>query len=53
MYAHLRDRCGYRTIAYPRELLIADRARKWNVAPFHYVPEVYRHTVSELSRLTA
>ncbi|MGQ4660284.1 DUF6270 domain-containing protein [Lysobacter sp. F6437] len=50
MYAYLDAKAGLRFIRYPEELLVADSGHKWGRAPFHYVADMYRHTMAELLR---
>lgn len=51
MYAKLDARYPFATIDYPPNLLVADRRHRWGVSPFHYVPEMYEHTISRLGDL--
>jgi Family of unknown function (DUF6270)/Heparinase II/III-like protein/Heparinase II/III N-terminus len=37
-------------IDYSKELLVADREHKWGLSPFHFVQNLYLHTLLELDR---
>lgn len=46
-YDLLRQR-GFRTVGLPVEVVLADPAHRWGLAPFHYTPEVYRELLRQL-----
>ncbi len=46
-YALLRER-GFRVIALPEEVVLADPNHRWGLAPFHYTPAVYREVLRQL-----
>lgn len=50
MYRSARDLFGEQAlkISYTSEDLVGDPAHKWGLAPFHYVPRFYQHTLESL-----
>lgn len=46
-YALLHER-GFRVVGLPAEVVLADPAHRWGLAPFHYTPEVYRELLRQL-----
>lgn len=46
-YDELRQR-GFRRVELPEEVVLADPAHRWGLAPFHYSPAVYREVLRQL-----
>ena len=46
-YALLREH-GFRMVALPEEVVLADPQHRWGLAPFHYTPAVYREVLRQL-----
>lgn len=53
LYDAVEARWMLRTIAYPKDLVLADPAHKWGKAPYHYAQPFYEHTIHSLQALTA
>jgi len=54
MYDYIeRQGADVEFLNYPRDIFKADLTHKWGEAPFHYQARTYRHTLSELQKLTA
>lgn len=51
MYAQLAMRYPFATIDYPPDMLVADKNHRWGLSPFHYVPQMYEHTMNRLRDL--
>lgn len=49
MYGFIDSFESVRAIDYPAALLVSDSAHKWGVSPFHYVPELYLHTLKSIA----
>lgn len=52
MYSQLHSMGVEKNITYPIELFSADPEHKWGVSPFHYGPELYRETMSQVAQLS-
>ena len=48
LYVLARHSTDVAVISYPSDLLVADPGHKWGRSPFHFIPEFYRHAISEL-----
>lgn len=53
MYDHLARLYPFPTIDYPGELLVADSGHRWGQSPFHFVQQMYAHTIAQLQSLIA
>lgn len=51
MYGFIDAFEGIRAIDYAPELLVADSCHKWGISPFHYVTELYLHTLRSIAKL--
>lgn len=51
MYRYIEENFDVTPIDYPKHLLRADPNHRWGVAPFHFVPGFYEHTLAELGRI--
>ncbi|MGS1076557.1 DUF6270 domain-containing protein [Pseudoxanthomonas beigongshangi] len=51
MYGFIDSFEGIRAIDYPAALLVSDSAHKWGISPFHFVPELYLHTLKSITEL--
>ncbi|MGY0618349.1 DUF6270 domain-containing protein [Lysobacter sp. A378] len=52
MYDNLAICYPFATIDYPPDILVADTNHRWGLSPFHYVPQMYLHTMKRLRELT-
>lgn len=47
-YDELLGAYPLRIIEYPPHLLVADPEHRWGISPFHYIPQMYDHTLASL-----
>lgn len=51
MYGFVESFEGIRAIDYPPDLIVSDSRHKWGISPFHYIPELYLHTLKSIAEL--